>query len=737
VTETRSIQEPEVRRELERVLESKAFSGAQRSRELLRFIVEETLRGRATRLKEYTLAVDALGRGPEFDSRVDPIARVEASRLRQRLELYYATEGALDALVIALPKGGYEPTFTERALQVALAAEPTSGTVVAPSVAARDESAARGGRHARSAALWFALGAGVVAAVAGVSAWRQSAEPRTLAPLVQVDMALGAPGILGSEVGPGFSLSPDGATLVHVALLPDGSTRLFARRLADLTATELPGTSGGRGPFFSPDGRWVGFWAQGNLKKTLVDGGGSPVTITVASDLLGASWGEDGAIVASLDSTGRLMRVPAAGGTPEAIYEAPPGQGARWPQVLPGGAVLFTRAEGPMVGGIVALTPGGEIRDVVPTGSYGRYLSSGHFVYVDRGTLYAAPFDLATLTLDATPQRVLDNVASSIFGYAQFAAAHNGTAVYQRDAGGLARMVWLDGSSAAPTAAVTQPARYLWPRLSPDARQVAVTVLEASDYDLWVYDFVAGTRRRIAGGPGNQGAPVWTPDGRFLVYNDTSAGGMFAIRTDSPAPAELLLPGIRVPWSFAADGRRFAFHEMSPTTGFDLASATIDVRDDGLHASDAAVFHGTKMYETYPTLSPDGKWVAYTSNESDAWEVYVRPFQGDGREIQVSTRGGRIPAWSRTSRDLLFETSDHQLMAASYEIEDGNFVAAPPRQWSPHTLLDTGVLANYDVAPDGRVLALLPVESGSATSRNSVTLVLNFFDELARSSSAD
>lgn len=705
-----------VRKALERVLASKAFGGAQRSSTLLRFVVEETLAGRAARLKEYSLGADALGRGPDFDPRADPIARVEASRLRQRLELYYATEGVRDPLVIALPKGGYAPTFAERAAPVG-------------------ETAGRSRGPARIAALWFAVGASVAAAVALIVSWREAAEPRALAPLVQVDMALGAPGVLASEVGNGLALSHDGSTLVHVALLPDGSTRLYARRLAELTGTELPGTSGARGPFFSPDDQWVGFWAQGQLKKTLVDGGGTPVTIATVSDLLGASWADNDTIVGSFDATGRLMRVPAAGGAPEPIFEPPAGTEARWPQLLPGGAVLFTRSRGPTSSGIAALSAAGELRDVVPAGQYGRYLANGHLVYIDRGTLYAAPFDLATLALVGTPRRVLDNiVAAPAFGYAQLAVAENGTIAYQRDDGGVSRMMWLDASGVVPTPAVVEPGRYLWPRLSPDGRRVAVSLLEGSDFDLWIYDLEAGTRRRIADGPGNQGAAAWTPDGRYLVYSSIGDGGVFAVRADSPDAAELLLPGTRVPWTFAPDGSRLAFHEMSNTSGFDLASAAIEERDGKLYARDSAVFFRSQVFETYPTFSPDGKWIAYTSNKSDAWEVYVRPFPDDGREIRVSTRGGRIPAWSRTSPELLYETSDHRLMAVTYHVTDGHFVASEPREWSPYTLLDTGVLGNFDVSPDGRVLALLPIEADSQARRNSVTLVLNFFDELARAS---
>ena len=162
---------------------------------------------------------------------------------------------------------------------------------------------------------------------------------------MQVDIDLGSAGVLGSEVGNDLALSPDGERLVFVALLPDGSTRLYARRLAELTAVELPGTVGARGPFFSPDGRSVGFWAQGSLKKTLV-GGGSPVAIVTASDLQGASWGENDEIIATLDSTGRLFRVSVDGGEPLPVFEPAPGTSARWPQHLPGGAILFTQTRG-------------------------------------------------------------------------------------------------------------------------------------------------------------------------------------------------------------------------------------------------------------------------------------------------------------------------------------------------------------------------------------------------------
>jgi serine/threonine-protein kinase len=717
-----AVPEAAVREQLERMLASKTFAGSQRSSVLLRFVVEETLQGRAAYLKEYALGAEALGRGADFDPRADPIARVEASRLRSRLDLYYAAEGARDAVAITLPKGGYAPVFAER----------TVAADSAPNPSMQGDSRSPRNRPA----LWFVLGAAVAATVVAAAAWRRTAEPPALEPLVQVDIDLGGAGVLGSEVGNDLALSPDGETLVFVALLPDGSTRLYARRLAELAAVELPGTIGARGPFFSPDGRSVGFWAQGSLKKTLV-AGGSPVAVVTASDLQGASWGENDEIIATLDSTGRLFRVPADGGEPVPVFEPAPGTNARWPQHLPGGAILFTQARGSTASGVHVVRLGdGASRELLPNGTYGRYVPSGHLLYVDRGTLLAASFDVATLTLSGTPTRVLDGVVTSpSFGFAQLAVANDGTLVYQRTRGsGLTRMMWLDGSTAPPVPAVAEPGRYLWPRVAPDGRRVAVALLEDSDYDIWTYDLAAGTRSRITSAEGNQGAAVWTPDGRFLVYQSSTEGGIVAVRTDAVDAGELLLGGDdpRVPWSFTADGSRLAFHQLSATSGFDLWSAPLTSSAGGLQAGEPTRFYGTNVYETYPTFSPDGRWIAYGSNSSGIWEVYVRAFPDDGREVRVSTHGGRIPAWTRAGTELLYETNDHQLMVASYAVANGRFVPSPPRSWSPVVLADTGVLANFDLAPDGRVLALLPTGDEAEPAHDHATLVLNLFDELER-----
>ena len=345
---------------LEQVLASRAFQGAGRSGALLRFLIERTLAGHADQLKEYTVGAEALGRGAAFDPRSDSIVRVEVSRLRSRLDLYYATEGAIDPVWILVPKGSYVPTFT--------VASPTSS----------------GGSESPTWKL-IAAGAIAVAALMAWSPWRERLPEPPVASRFEMDLG-DAVTIRSSQVGSSsVVISPDGRRLVFLSFRQQ-VPRLMTRALDKVEGSqsiELRGTEGARGPFFSWDGRQVGFFAAGKLWRTRVDGG-TPVSIAAAEELLGASWGDDDFIVAALSTAG-LVRVPAGGGTPEVIPGAPPG--ARWPQVLPGSrAVLFTAggttvAAGALRVDVLSLADG-KITTVVSGGSYARYLASGHLAWV-------------------------------------------------------------------------------------------------------------------------------------------------------------------------------------------------------------------------------------------------------------------------------------------------------------------------------------------------------------------
>src|SRR5688572_7072266 len=366
-----------VLRVLDRITASTVFQGAGRSGHLLRFLVERTLAGEGGQLKEFTLGAEALGRGHSFDPRTDAIVRVEVSRLRRRLDHYYANEGAADAVRITIPKGAYVPLFNT----------PPAGA---------DPPAVSVERHSLFS-VWKLTGgfAFIALAFALWLSWPTSAPAP--GPITRVDVDLGTGALMRStQVGSSsIILSPDGSRLVFVSYR-DQQPRLMMRRL-DLVGgsenVELPGTAGARSPFFSPDGRHIGFLAGRRLWKLAVDGG-DPTMIADAVELLGASWGDDGSIVAALTATG-LMRVPSGGGIPEPLRGTP--VGARWPEILPGSrAVLFTAGTpgpGPLRIDALSLVDG-TIRTVVEGASHARYLSTGHLVRVARQPLLVAPFHL-------------------------------------------------------------------------------------------------------------------------------------------------------------------------------------------------------------------------------------------------------------------------------------------------------------------------------------------------------
>ena len=369
------------------VLSSRVFQGAERSKTLLRFLVEQTVSGQDDRLKEYTLGSEALGKGDSFDPRIDPIVRAEASRLRTRLERYYATEGRTNSIVIKLPKGSYVPQFTHRIVG-----------------AETDTTRTREKRGPSPPAIWFVLGGGVLASAVAFGVWASTrAMPAVERTPVRFDVELRSNGMLGSEVGNDVVLSPDGSRVVFVSRGSDGLGHLNTRRLDRSAVVALPGTEGARGPFFSPDGRWVGFWASGKLKKSPIDGG-SPIVLCDAADLLGVSWGGDGNIIAAL-SFGKLWRVPSSGGEPTLVADLS-GQSVApvWPQVLPGAKaalISVVGAQGADEATIEALSlADGRRRAIVKGGTYGRYLwtgSAGYVTYMNQGTLFAMPFDVDRL----------------------------------------------------------------------------------------------------------------------------------------------------------------------------------------------------------------------------------------------------------------------------------------------------------------------------------------------------
>ncbi len=545
-----------------------------------------------------------------------------------------------------------------------------------------------------------------------------------------------------------LAISTDGTRLVFVAQDASGKEVLATRRLDQPNTVLLAGTEGAAFPFFSPDGEWIGFFASGKMKKISVQGGAA-VTLCDAPNGRGASWGGDGSIIATLTAGGGLSRVPSSGGTPQTLTKPFEEGGAihRWPQILPGGqAVLFTGdsvAVGHDNASIEVLSLRTHQRKVVQRGGYfGRYLPSGHLVYVHQGTLFAVPFDLDRLETRGTPAPVLEDVAGNAgLGAGQFDFTRNGTFVYLSGKSSMLTwpIVWLD-SDGKTQPLLPVPGVYGSPRFSPDGRRLA---LVAAGFDIEVYDWARATMTQLTFTGGVNRTPVWTPDGKHIVFGSTSAGTSLIqwIRSDGAGVAQTLLEskGAPTPYSFSPDGRRLAFAEMGVETNLDLWTLPLDTSDaEHPKPGKPELLLRTPAAELEPAFSPDGRWIAYTSSESGVGEIYVLPFPpGPGGKWLISAGGGRHPIWSRKGRELFYEGPDNRIMVASYAVKNDSFAPDKPRLWSGARILDPGrgiAASTLDLAPDGKRFAITPMPEGVGEQKGSghVTFLLNFFDYLQR-----
>ena len=705
-----------VRSEVEKVVSSAAFRSAGRSGKLLRFLVERTVSGLGDQLKEYTLGAEALGRGEAFDPRTDSIVRVEASRLRTRLDLYYSSEGRMDPVRIVLPKGAYIPKFEW--------ATPDPAPVVAPD----------------RTWLWK-ISTALALTIALLAVWRPWRPTAALPAATRLEVDLGAGVSLRStQVGSSsVILAPDGRRLVFVSFRQDGVPRLMTLLLDQLGGSEpveLPGTEGARGPFFSWDGRWVAFLASGRLWKTQVEGG-TPIALCDSPELLGASWGDDNTIIAALTTTG-LWRIPSGGGKPTRVEGLP--DGALWPQVLPGSrAVLFSAGAASLRQrsiAVVSLTDH-KTKTLIQGASYARYLPSGHLAFVDQGTLFVVPFNLDRLEVNGNRVPIMADIALSLYGSADFDVSRTGQLICRRRPGGTKSVIrWLSESGPG-SSLLDEPAEYSWPRLSPDGTQLAFVRGNGGQLNLRVYNWATGKLVQEIVGREPLTSPVWTPAGRSVAVS-SSAGGMRWLSIEGGGPLRTLVGGTdaQIPWSFHPTGSRLAFYQRSlnagGSTAFNLWTVPIKMDGDVITAGRPEPFLVSNAFEVYPEFSPDGRWVVYTSLESGAYEIYVRAFPDNGRQWQVSNGGGVVAHWARDGKRLFYRTSDQRLMVAEYTTSGPAFKPQAPRLWVDVRLADTGVLPNFDVAPDGRIAALVSPPQAGQQDEHHVTFVMDFLAEVRR-----
>jgi serine/threonine-protein kinase len=596
---------------------------------------------------------------------------------------------------------------------------------------------------------WIGVAAFALAFFVAAVGWWRSTRPAPLRQLMQLSAELPPHSTIELlAAGEHLAISPDGMRIVvGVHDLASGKNHMVTRRLDQGEFTPLSGASIARTPFFSPDGQWIAFFADGQLKKISVQGG-SPVTLCDAPNPTGGSWGDDGHIIAALNGAeGILSRISSSGGVPTPVTELNKKNGEiaqRAPQVLPGSeAVLFTSSRGSEDEDIDVLSFKTGKRKTIHRGGFsGRYLATssdaGYLVYMHQDTLFAAPFDLRSLAVTGAPQPVVEDVAVSghLGMAANFDCSRTGTFVYASRKGQSSSLsiFWLNGAGEVQPLHLT-PGSYRWPRFSPDGQRLAFEIETGPlRSDIWVKDLERDTTSRLTSLPGENLIPVWTPDGRGIVFEQfgSAAPGMYWIRADGSGELLRLTKGKprQFPNSFSPDGKWLAFHQL--TDGRISEVWTAAVEDDREHPrlGKAEPFVRMPFHAYEPVFSPDGRWLAYHSYETGRFEVYVRPFPGPGARQQISTGGGIRPIWSRHGQELFFLDADRRIMVARYAVNGDSFVAEKPQVWSARRITGFG----YDVAPDGKRVAALLYSDGTSEAKpsNQVTVLLNFFDELRR-----
>ena len=598
---------------------------------------------------------------------------------------------------------------------------------------------------------WIAAAAfAVVAAIALWAPWRRT-PPDAPPPGVKFDVDLGTDVALSPMMAPTFSslvISPDGTRVVFAGSVAGGVPALFARRLDDPTIVELAGTQGAVMPFFSPDGQWVAFWNNGRLEKAAL-AGGAVIPLADLNVMGGGSWTDDGSLVVAaglgLRLNGQptpagLVRVASGGGKPEPIVNIASGElFFNFPQILPGHkgvltSVIHTPPSLETTTIDIVSMDDGRHKTLVRGATSPRYLPSGHVMYATRAGLFAVPFDIEKLETRGAAVPIFGDAAlDPISGGAQFDVSRGGTLVYRKNAGAAfaaTKVQWLDRAGR-QEALLARPAVYASaPRLSPDGRRVAIAIRDGSNQDIWVYDPQRDGMTRLTRGGGDFINPVWSRDGRYVLFALMGVG-MFSTRADGAGQPQPLSKSFEWPSSFTPDGKRLATVAIDPMP--QIWSVEVELESGILKAGTRTRFLTTQSQDLEPTFSPDGRWIAYQSNESGTFEVYVRPFSttssGNEGKLQISNSGGAAPLWLPNGRELLY-LAGGKIMAVGYTTSGGSFVAEKPRLWADNV---TGVTA-FEVAPDGKRLAVIvPAVAREGSSReHTIGFVQNFFDELRR-----
>jgi serine/threonine protein kinase/Tol biopolymer transport system component len=588
--------------------------------------------------------------------------------------------------------------------------------------------------------LWLTAGlasVSIVAAVTGLVVWnlKPSAQPR---PVTRFTIALPSSQALAGLAEQALAFSADGSQLAYLSTTGEGAQQIYLRAMNGVEGRPVRGTERATNPFFSPDGQWLGFFADGKLKKVLVNGGVAQDVVAVPEGSRGASWASAHTIAFAPYSS-VLQQVSDRGGAPGPITRFETGETLHtWPQFLPGGnAVLFTAVTSSPTAIAVQSIGTGERRTLIKgqATDMPSYAPSGHLVYAQAGNLMAVPFDLDRLEAkgDAVPVEQ---------GVLQYTVSATGSLAYisGKPQTPVRRLVWVsrDGTEQL----VGAPARfYNQPRLSPDGRRVAVDVVEsAQKMQVWLYDLERDTLAPFTFESVNRHA-VWTPDGKRIAFMSNregatqifwqladGSGGLERLTSNPPTTTADIL---NIPYSWSPEGQ-LTFVKVVPTSGAEFWVLQTSSGSGKVRTAQRVAVQ-VRNPDGAPQLSPDGRWLAYAADDdSGRREIYVQPYPGLGGKFQISTGGGNEPQWSRDGRELFYR-SGNKMIAVAIATEAG-FVAGKPTplfEGNYASGLAGWVRANYDVSKDGRFLMIKPANQGREPLTQ-INVVLNWSEELKR-----
>jgi serine/threonine protein kinase/Tol biopolymer transport system component len=567
----------------------------------------------------------------------------------------------------------------------------------------------------------WAAGIIVGAMVAALIAWRvfNSRSP-AMQPITASIVAPAGSAFRFVGFESGFALSPDGQRLAYIAANGEGKTALWVRSLDSSSGQELQSTDGATSPFWSPDSKFIGFFSEGKLKKVDVSGG-TPVTLCDAYGP-GGTWNRDGDI---LFGGGLIYRVGAAGGAPVAVTRLDAARKERshqWPYFLPDGRhFLYLGGDpyAPPESGInrifVASLDSKESKFLVKSNSGAAY-ASGYLLFLRGTTLMAQKFDPQHLELagDAFPlagEVLFDDFQSK----GQFTVSANGLMAYAGSSQGTGlKLEWFDRSGKR-LGEVPDKNAYCCPQLSPDGNKVVYDTASGGKRDVWVYDSVRGTKVRLTFGIQNAGTFAWSPDARHIIFSSNRNGefGLYEKAADGSGTEETVLPpseGAKFPWSWSRDGKFVDYLLMSRETGDHLWILPLTGERTPFRFSQSGPWEGEADF------SPDGRWIAYVSDE-----VYAAAFPGAGSRYQVSTNGGDGVRWGRNGKEIFYISPDNGIMAAPVTETGSSLVIGAPQQL--FKVDDYSLTPIFDVTPDGRRFIVTTFDDQASAP---ITLVINW-----------